>query len=294
MTRCSATAALLIATVAWGADDPSVPLANTRQQLQTLRKDQAAEKSGVSQSEVRLELRSLGSPTPGQVDLPAPPTREEPDARKDRETTKNWLLDGYERAERRRFPSSGAAGQREKSPKAEDAPLNPNDPDYFLRVYERQRAETEAKQLEHATPDVGSLKSAGSDPFAPFLKEWLAGSPVRDALKEQYSALDNHGAADDPAATPRPSDGGSSVAVPDLTHAPPANPFVQALGLPTAQQRTPPATLPAHDPVQAPFSAAPNVRSEFELPERPKPDARRALPPVVPDDKKYFPQLKKF
>lgn len=303
MTRRFAVAAALgAAALAFAADDPNAPLARTKEQLQSLKKDEAARNAG-TQSGAKLDLPTLN--TPGQeLDLPAP-KREDADPNNGKHAgQKNWLLDGFDKLESkrgaigtgaRRADGKGSAGDDEK-------PLDPNEPDYFLRVYERQRAARDAKQLElNASGDARELKTdAAADPFAPFMKDWLANSPVRDALKDTFGR-DGSGELASPVNGGRASQIGGAPDAPATdtarATAAAANPFVRALGLPTletskpAEVRAPAVDVP--NPPIAPTSAT-GANTIYDLPERPKVDLNQTLPPPPTEDKKYFPQLKKF
>lgn len=296
MTRWPAVFALALASVAVAAEDPDAPLAETKQQLQSLRKDDAAQKAGTPGG-VKLDLPSLNTPESAPA---APSPRRDAHSEPEKERARrDWLLDGFNQLERRKPGHAGAAKDRPES-EAEAKPLDPSDPDYFLRVYERQRAQAEAKQLDASASDAKLAASSAADPLASFMKEWLADSPVRDALKDSLPA--DRG----------PRDGSAEVVLPDVSRgttaatgavydssgtrgAPNANPFVQALGLPSldparaAEVRPAPVETALHPPATSPVPT-----TVYDLPERAKPDVKRALPPPPSDDKKYFPQLKKF
>ncbi|MBI2510523.1 MAG: hypothetical protein HYV96_00970 [Opitutae bacterium] len=299
--RFAVVAALGAAALAFAADDPNAPLAHTKEQLQSLKKDEAARNAG-TQSGAKLDLPALN--TPGQeLDLPAP-KREDGDAKNGKRAgQKNWLLDGYDKLESKRASTGVGArrSDRKGSASADEKPLDPNDPDYFLRVYERQRAERDAKQLDARAPGrVGELKTAADDPFAPFMKDWLANSPVRDALKDAFRSEGTSefaAPAVGPGATPAGSSPNAPTADAPRATAAATNPFVQALGLPAleapkpAETRAPPADVqnaPGAPPLPTPASTI------YDLPERPKVDLKQTLPPPPAEDKKYFPQLKKF
>lgn len=294
MTRRFAVAvALGAAALAFAADDPNAPLANAKQQLQSLKKDEAAQKAG-TQSGAKLDLPALN--TPGQeLDLPAP-KREEADAKSKAADQKNWLLEGYDKLDKK-----AGAGRTDRKASVSEKPLDPNDPDYFLRLYERQRAEREERESERLdlkSINASELATTASDPFAPFMKGWLANSPVRDALKSTVGS----DTSSEPALVAEPPTPVASVAVTDVallgTPRPPnTNSFVQALGLPSLDQSKPTEvhnpTVTLQNPPAAPTSRPP-ANTIYDLPERPKVDLKQSLPPPPSEDKKYFPQLKKF
>lgn len=295
MTRWSAVAALALASLAGAADDPNAPLAEAKQQLQSLRKDDAAQKAATPAG-VKLDLPSLN--TPDVNPAPSPARRETRAGQEKEKARRDWLVDGFNKLERRK---PGTTSEAKEQMEREDAakPLDPSDPDYFLRVYERQRAQSEAKQLETGGPDAKISGGSAVDPLASYMKEWLADSPVRDALKDALPA----DATSRESATPgAPAEGPhgavASARAADAhgaSNAATTNPFVQALGLPpidaprSDESRSAPIeALPPARPANAPAATI------YDLPERAKPDLKRALPPPPSEDKKYFPQLKKF
>ena len=309
----AALAALAVATIVPAAP-ADAPLAETKQQLQRLQKDRAAEKTGAAAPSAGLRD---AIPTPSltpPLELPAPRRVEdrEKDAKAKSDARRNWLVDGYDRLkDRRTDPLAARRGADAVGGEADkEAPLDPADPDYFLRVYERQRAETIARQEAQRVaggenrPDIGP----GSDAFAPLLREWLAGSPVRGVLQDVAGL-----GRDTPAAGSAPGvvapdagrsarGGGESAFRADASAAtgggptrgaPEANPFVQALGLPapTGVGNAPDLSSPVAG-LAPPPGAIPAARAAE--PEAPRPETRQARPPPAQDAKKYFPQLKKF
>ena len=294
--------ALLAALHSRAADNPpaDAPLSDTKRQLQALSRDEAAQKTG-ARNDVRIDLSA--SALPGiPLDAALPKLgREDQDKEKLKKESqrKNWLVDGYDKLDRKKSDSADPRDNKEGE-LDEKEKLDPQDPDYFLHVYEKQRAESDAKQREftraNATNDDSKL--AKSDPFAPFMKEWLADSPVRDALKEGQEASNPTTGGESSARVAVPTESRPAPAVgllADSSRPTAANPFLQALGLPSTTAKPTEFRAPAAEPV---------ARSAFDSPrapaavaplqnERPRDEARNALPPP-PDDKKYFPQLKKF
>lgn len=289
---------------ALAAAQDAAPLAETKQQLQSLQKDQAAQKAKTDEG-LRLggALPSLAVPSaePAGPASPAARQREREKQAKDGAPARNWLVDGVGRLDRAGRDARGAGTEE-----ADEEPLDPRDPDYFLRVYERQRAATEVRRERERENRDGATTGAGVAAMEPFLRNWLAGSPVEGVLREargerrggEAAGFDlsgpRDGAAvrfDEPAAGAASRDTGpvarfDGPATPAGT--PAANPYLAALGLDrgaaggsTAPIFTPPPPVPAPAPVWAP-------------PPPPKAEAPRL--PVRPEDeaKKYFPQLRKF
>jgi hypothetical protein len=284
--------------LARGADDPNAPLANTKEQLQLLKKDESARKNALT-GETKLDLPGLKTTGQG-LDLPAP-TREQDEPRKDKNANKSWLLDGFDQLDKKRSGNSNDAHAGKKNSK-EEKPLDPSDPDYFLRVYERQRADGEASRADAklSTNQTSGAAASANDPMAPFMKEWLANSPVRDALREAQVSGASASASDQVAMPVTTGPQTEHVFAPmgsaanDPARSAAANPFVQALGLPSDVAKSADFRPP---PLEAARPLAP-VRTEtntiYDLPERAKTDLKQTLPPPPSEDKKYFPQLKKF
>lgn len=295
------------------AQESGAPLSNTKQQLQSLSKDQSAQKTSESTDlGLRSALPGINAPAPPiDLALPKPPgdERERKDGRK-RKDDKNWLLDGYDKLDRKRTGAQTGARERdEKLEELEEELLDPKDPNYFLRVYEKQREETLAKQEQQqmrAEAASSTTSNAGNDAFAPFMKEWLAGSPVSDALRDSLGGAraGQSGSIVEAGALPggaRPESretttlnvtgllgGGESKS----GAGPATNPFIQALGLGAAAESKP---LDVQSPVAEPVVLPPRPAvPELTLPEKAKTDTNFRPPPSPADDKKYFPQLKKF
>jgi hypothetical protein len=292
--RLAVAAAFGVATVAFAADDPNAPLANTKAQLQSLKKDAAAQQADTPRAP-KLELPSIQGAVAGpELELPRPKRDDADSQDRKRAQQKDWLLQGFDRLDRK--SSFGTAKSADTKAETEDEPLDPNDPDYFLRVYERQRAERDTKRLDVNALASGELRTDAPDPLAPFMKEWLADSPVREALQ---SVNATHSTGDRVASG---SIGSAPMAVTHTASAatvsarPVPNPFVQALGLPTFDQTASDTRAAAVEPVRNTPTSSPTNQTNtiYDLPERPKTDVRQALPAPPADDKKYFPQLKKF
>lgn len=305
MSRCTAIGlALLGAAGAFAADNPpaDAPLSDTKRQLQALQRDAAAQKTEMP-SGLRLDLPTMNTPGLTDLNLTKPEKDEDKDAQKRNARRKNWLLDGYDKLDTKKN-GAGDARDKKDGEMGEEDKLDPKDPDYFLHVYEKQRAESDAKQREFANANMqqADTKLAGSaDPFAPFMKEWLANSPVRDVIRDSSSStISASGGEPTTAAVGTPSDSRSTVGsggVSDSLRPNASNPFLQSLGLSGAE-----AVAKSNDfraPVAEP--AFKNVFENRSAPtpdptlsrERPRDEVRNAVPPP-PDDKKYFPQLKKF
>jgi len=286
------------------ADNPpgDAPLSDTKRQLQALQRDAAAQKTETPTG-LRLDLPTVNAPGLTDLNLTKPEKEDDKDAQKRNARRKNWLLDGYDKLDARKNGTSDTRDKKDGEMGEEDK-LDPKDPDYFLHVYEKQRAESDAKQREFANANMqkADTKLAGStDPFAPFMKEWLANSPVRDAIRDSSNSA-NLSSTGEPAAAaasvpsdshPAVNSGGASDSLRPNAN----NPFLQSLGLSASDSAAKAAEFRA--PVVEPVlkNAFENRSAPTPDPtlsrERPRDEVRNAVPPP-PDDKKYFPQLKKF
>lgn len=295
MRRLAAVAALGTTALAFAADDPNAPLANTKAQLQTLKKDAAAQKADTPDGP-KLNLPSLATPGP-EFDIQRS-TRDGNEAKeKKRAGQKDWLLEGFDKLDRKR--SSDAAKRDTGQSEDDEKPLDSNDPDYFLRLYERQRTQRDAQQVDVNGTPTNEFKTGPGDAFAPFMKDWLANSPVRDALKETMTNPSQTDSAlwRETTSTPAHETRLNALSSETVRTTAAPNPFVQALGLPTLESGSPAvvsgsvANGVGNPTPPAPASPANTI---YDLPVQPKTNLKRALPPPPSEDKKYFPQLKKF
>jgi hypothetical protein len=292
---------------ALAAAQDAAPLAESKQQLQSLRKDQAAQRAKADEG-LRLgdSLPALSVPAaPATVPAtPAAQQREREREGKSDAAARNWLVDGHRRLDRPGRGDRDATGTEE----TDETPLDPRDPDYFLRVYERQRAAAEGRSEREREGRDGATAGSATATMEPFLRHWLSGSPVEGVLRDtlggprrtgdspgfDLSARGDTGGArpDDAATWNRDRTAGATPAAGRLadtsatTAAP--NPYLAALGLDRGSGASA-APVPAPPPPTAPPAAA-----AWSPPELPKAEPRRA--PVRPEDeaKKYFPQLRKF
>lgn len=289
------------------AQEAPAPLADTKRQLQTLKQDERVrDDTGKLGDPLRGAVPQVSAPSLGPANPPQLPKRS--DADRDAERARNWLIDGYEKLS----PAKSNDGRR---PLAVDADLSaapdPKDPDYFLRLYERQRAAADAARARERAL-AGDLSCASqANAMAPFLQDWLAGSPVKSALADVLRQ--NSDPATPGTARDSREDGGlrrvgererldagdaalDRIAVTSVeARAAAANPYLQALSLPpgpagTRETAPRPAVMPPPPPPArsspageaTPRVAAPKAPSAFSPPPSPR------------DEQKYFPQLKKF
>ncbi|MBA3850007.1 MAG: hypothetical protein C0502_08430 [Opitutus sp.] len=295
-------ALLVVLGCAVSATAQDAPLAGAKQQLQQLSKDRAADEakaqSGIKLGSLpQLQVQPKGGDAP---QLAAPPPQA--NQKQPQDESRNWLLQGYDRL-------GPKPDRRDKDARREDTELlDPRSPDYFLKVYERQRAERQGKTKEEATERLGT--SAAPDVMSPFMQDWLARSPVKGILKDTTGGRNlAPDAAVAPGTAVTPQGQTVSVATQDpsaeadrrlaesrggsVKRAARANPYVQALGV--APDGLTGNTLELPSPTASPTPVAkPPAAPTLTLPELPKVEPRRRPPPSPADDKKYFPQLKKF
>ena len=308
---------VLAATAAAGAEDANAPLADAKQQLQQLQRDQAAAKSGAADSGLKGSLPEVRLTMPGRDEQPATavfPNRKEKDQEKARKQAreKNWLVDGYNRLGGERDAVVPGDQTRRQSHSA-DA-LNDEDQagehDDLINLYEHQsKSGNGSPPKGRAAEDKKDAGFTAADPMAPFLQQWLANSPVRDVVLATRGAGNAGGGTPDSLNGPGPGDssvvpvGGAMLATPVALPAGAAlaaeNPYLAALSLPVLPAGLPPG-LPTPPPaVDAGMSPVSADKPAVALPgdsaaTAGKNDLRK--PPVTPadEDKKYFPQLKRF
>ncbi|MDP2138944.1 MAG: hypothetical protein Q8J74_13920 [Candidatus Didemnitutus sp.] len=269
--------------------------------MQALKRDQAAEATGLASPHLRSVLPALevAPLRTAPVVTPPPPDRAQ-QATKLADARRNWLLAGFEQTEHPAVGTTppertGAAG------KVSEEELDPADPNYFLKVYERQRSVQLANRPER--PSAAAGISTGQDPFAPLMQEWLAGSPVRETLNDilrPRSTQPNEVSITVASGERVSSRTGTTTTLLTVTSGPAnldrevGNPYLEAFDLSTARaDGLAELNVPAAAPASAALPQNPGTK-QFTLPALPKVESRRNGPPDRTDDKKYFPQLKKF
>jgi hypothetical protein len=297
--RASTLGLVLCATIIVGAAEQGAPLENSQRELKTLQRDQATQSSGVATGKLGEGLPQIQTPIPGALppDLPKS-AKGEPELKKKKDAQKNWLLDGVDKLEKSTNPRGHRAGETKEAalPEGQSEQLDSTDPDYLLNLYSEQQKAAEAKA------DTKYPRSAQSDPFAPFLQGWLSSSPQRGRFLGEFAGKpDANVVATAPGGSPgtvasQNFNGGEVPGTPrGAGGAPPVNPYLQGLDLPSLQDFS-------GSRNQAPvapdaWSKPPDGRTAV-LPADPIPSVRQTdkkpMQPPLADDKKYFPQLKKF
>ena len=298
--RAGTLGLLACAALAAGAEEPGAPLEKSQRELKTLQRDQATRNSEAGAGKLGDGLPRIQAPVPGALppNLPAP-DRTEADLKKQKDARKNWLADGVKKLEKQqaRAKNHDAPGDKGRAfGDGENRPRDSSDPDYVLKLYGEQQQEAEAKA------EGKHRGAARTDPFAPFLQGWLGGSPVRGKFFDEFVRRPDAGGAPGGSAA-APLNGGNqdftSIAplgsVRETTVAALPNPYLQGLDLPSLPDVKTGRNLPAttaeawSKPVDLPATAA----APALPPAARQADPKLALPPLA-DDKKYFPQLKKF
>lgn len=292
---------VLLAGAAQGADS-GAPLESTKKELRNLGGGQKAN-SGPSASEgLRPNLPTIQ--TPGQESLPSlplvDPEKLEKERKRKKEERKNWLVNGVEQLERQdKGKEANAFPAEEDKTEANDARTSDEtDPQYLLKLYDEQKKGEEAHKRE-----TKPQRSPPADPLAPFLQGWMGNSPVRGQFFDEFVRKpEGVTAAAGPTAPvgvnssrdfgrisgPGQSPGDNPVAKP--------NPYLAEINqpvqsepankvLPNQNTLSPVHTTPSFDKPRIPLAEPPvDVR----------PPERKPLPSPLADDKKYFPQLKRF
>jgi hypothetical protein len=311
----------LAATVAAGADDAKAPLADSKQQLQQLQRDENSAKSGASDTGLKGALPELKTTMQGREVLPSlglTPGQDpkDKDRERKREAKKNWLVDGYDRLDPKSANAKSGDTKSDDKIGAEatasddtekDAESESGTQDDLIKLYEKQGKSKDATSARGKSDEAKPAHSAPPDPFAPFLQGWLANSPVRDAALSTATHTDgSNGSPADPGPAPviaenptTPTGVNGGMLPNSAASAKPENPYLLTLTMPV---------LPANSPTAAPVFplgtgdafangpvSKPTLNSSVDVLAPPaRSDAYK--PPTTPadDDKKYFPQLKRF
>lgn len=298
----SAALVLLAATAARAGDPappPAAPLSESARQLKALQKDEATRQSGVGDASAREALPSFSPPPPGMV-APLPAVRP-PERRPDANANPNWLVEGMNQLDKERSGARGAPGGDKSGQPAATPRIN------------RDGRKEDATASSRPPGGPGA-----SDPLAPMMKQWLAGSPVDATVFEAIRKSGSRDSATMPELArvsqpgregdlrtrargegghPLPAEGGVQLDrkrenpyLAGLQGAPaPAAPSLPSG--PSLSRNAGSAPLPAMSQ-PLPGSSTAVAPPPVDVPAR---TGTRPAPPRSPqDDKKYFPQLRKF
>ena len=246
--------------------------------------------------------------TPGQEVLPfaqiTAAERGEKEREKKQEAQKNWLVNGVNRLAESSSTGNPAKARKE-SVEPVSAPLESGagestDSQYLLKLYDEQGKGREERNLAERP-----RASTTANPLEPFLQGWLGNSPVRGQFFDEFSGkpASSRGLGSGPTSAPgvreTPLPAYSSSAAPSPAPAEqPQNPYLvtaSPTGQPNLDQYTrneAPPVLPGSGLTIAP-PPQPALPAMAPVPVQP---ALERKPPPAPwtEEKKYFPQLKKF
>jgi len=221
-------------------------------------------------------------------------------------TEGGWLLEGMEKLENTKPASPHPNGSSPEPGKASAETVESRaaltidlkDPQYLLKAFSAQKKESEAKSA------IKALSSpAPADPLGPFMDNWLGSSPVRGQFFDQFVKREGADVAA-PAITAAPGSELDVATTPPSFLPSPSRTPGNATSNPYLVDLTPP--VPGHDhsavaippeipPVALPAPELPRVAAPEAAP--PPSDLRTPLKSPLPsptDEKKYFPQLKRF
>lgn len=278
-----------LGVAALGSEPSNAPLADSQKALDSLRKEQS-QKAAPTSGKLRDLLPTIEAPgaPAGPTEYSGPPKTEKLPTNKERK--ENWLLNGMDKLDVSKKPASGSPRRDRLKATDADEPAAATD---LLGLYSAQQKQSRA---DHAP----QTKPAASDPLAPFLQNWLHGSPVRGQFFDETLRRSEAGGSAD-RALPATQTGSQGAAVGRLADLPgfrdaaqptqasagksPSNPYLRVMDTPAPETRS--GRLPAALP------AAPLTPTISPLPP-PAPVERKAPATPPTEDKKYFPQLKKF
>lgn len=299
---CTVVLGLAVAAGA-AAQEGGAPLSGTRQELQELRERQKASAGPDVKDGLKSAVPGAGfSPSLGDAApvLPRPtPESLETERRQREKTRQNWLLNGMSRLEKEANDAAGRTAEPIGATGAEEETgrIDTSDPAYLLKLYDQQK-----KVSENKTAPPSGAAARASDPLAPFLQNWLADSPVRDQALAHMVRPSGGGDPNlgIPGARPPTGAGAAGPSTIGANRPTVAGPNPYLADTPLTPVAPPPLSAPSQTPSGPPLS--PVLTPVTGLPAgttltpstEPPPAPRRVAPPPPADDKKYFPQLKKF
>lgn len=291
----SAAFGLSLAALAAGADGGNAPLAESKQELQKLKAQAGSGSTQSVKDGLKGSLPTFQAPTDSAAAFQRlSPEQLQRDSRERGDAQRNWLVNGVNELAKKKDRFGDDKAEPEEAGK-----IDTTDPAYLVKLYEKQRKASETKA---AGTDGKTARTPQADPFAPFLQGWLAGSPVKDQILSETNrspagTLDIFKQTALPGQSVHAATPASALQGGALGPGPKANPYLaeaSPTGLPNLGSPT-----AAPTPVATPATALgtppapPPALSLQPLPEPVKND-RKSPPAPLADDKKYFPQLKKF
>lgn len=299
--RSSVLAGLLLvaAGTACGAEGAGGTLDETKRELRQLQADQK-NKAGQPGDKLKLATPAIEIQAPESANASAwlsDKLLEERKLKEQKAGKKNWLVDGVEKLEKEsaQAKEGTATGTKESTTSDSTAhEIDQSDPQYLLKLFDEQKKTTDGKSTAGK-----SSAPATPDPFAPFLQNWLGSSPVRGQFFDQFAGKpDSGGGTTSPGDYRGPTGaGGGPVAPAEVASTEKVNPYLVEMNaplLPKEMTQEAPQLQSLGAPVPAP---EPGKGGPVLLPSDPAPDSRERGKPALPglaDEKKYFPQLKRF
>lgn len=299
--RAGTLGLVLVAAVAARTAEQGAPLEKSREELKALQKKTGTPGGDAAMAQLRDAMPVMQSPVPAAAPGETSPHKHSDAAlQKKKDARKNWLLDGMDKLDKNTKNKSPGAQDDRTDSTSDREQTEASDPDQLLNVYSEQQKNDEAR--------AAAKKSTGAraDPLTPFLQGWLADSPVRGKFFDEHLKNPDAMAGNSGIVTPASAE---SNAPPSLfgpessgldsrnrpAGAAPAqgNPYLQGLELSAladagARDRSPAAVPGFQAGGPALPGALPDPGPAVRIPDK-KPPL-----PALSDDKKYFPQLKKF
>lgn len=300
LSRCMFAFVLFGLLVAAGeaAEPNEAPLGETKKALQGLRHDQTSRELISPEGKLHDLLPAIAAPGEGlPTSKPYDPRQKEADLKKGKASQKNWLLSGVDKLDPK-HKTTDSKDQPASDSESESKSVDDRDPNYLLSLYTEQASQSDPK-AEKESPRL--LQS--SEATASLMQSWLSNSPGNGKTGNGFPIGSESRQGIGMAATAQRSDefvrpqvlsdfqgyresraGGTNEA---SVH---TNPYLsvnslagldQTLGAPSRAVET---LIPV-----SPRSQPPAAQVLPVLPEE-----RKAPAPLGSDDKKYFPQLKKF
>jgi hypothetical protein len=280
----------------------SGPLEATKQELRKLDREQRPNEGPSATEGLRPNLPAIQAPGPDALPTmqPADPDKVEKERKRRKDAQKNWLVNGVEQLEKSEIEKESAGRATAVEFEVESTGTETDDdPQYLLKIYDERKKGEAARKAEKT-----AQRTPRSDPLAPFLQDWLGSSPVRGQFFDRF-------VRNDP--TTPGGEGTSSGITPALTNRDPLAVNLPAeRGLSESEPRTNPYLVPPtapalseprwnHDltlnPIDPVLNVTPPGQSSITPAVAPvdiRPPERKPPPPPLADERKYFPQLKKF
>lgn len=242
-----------------------------------------------------IELKSSGEPTPavaGGTSLRlSPEKKREQDLAKEREKSRNWLLEGVAAQERAR------GGDRTGEPTGTTAGQEPSTGVFSGKDSGMpEPTETRTRQAEPPKKGGDDLLAGVTNPLAPFLSSWMRSEDFELLARGQLAAASENTApaivpVHDTMASIPPQTGLSSLGGSAASPGTGVNPYLQSVETELAALRMPGQPLfPA--PVPPPANLAVDPAEEAVQPPVTRPELTEKL--KTRDDARYFKQLKRF